>query len=116
MKNTKRLDDRMTVSPQITIDDIPAIRSAGFAAIMCNRPDGEDEGQPAWREIEAAARAVGLKAFFVPLAGRALSGDVLDQFARAIAEVDGPVFAYCRTGARCEMLWNATRSVARAAE
>lgn len=116
MHNARKLDDRMTVAPQITIDDIWAIRAAGFAAIMCNRPDDEDEGQPSWHEIEAAAKAVGLETRFVPLAGRDLTGEALDGFARALAEINGPIFAYCRTGTRCEILWNATQTAARAAE
>lgn len=116
MQNIKKLDDRMTVSPQISVDDISAIRAAGYSAIMCNRPDGEDASQPAWREIEAAARAAGLEARFVPLAGRDITGEALDGFARAMAEIDGAIFAYCRTGTRCEILWNATQTLARAAE
>jgi len=116
MQNIKKLDDFMSVSPQISVADIPAIRAAGFTAIMCNRPDGEDAGQPAFAEIEAAAKAAGLEARFVPMAGRLPTDEALTGFARALAEIRGPIFAYCRTGTRCEILWNATQPLARAAE
>jgi sulfide:quinone oxidoreductase len=116
MQNIKKLNDRMTVGPQISIDDIARIRAAGFTAIICNRPDGEDEGQLPWREIEAAAKAAGLETRFVPQAGRELTKEALDGFAQAIAEIDGAIFAYCRTGTRSEKLWNATQSLTLAAE
>jgi sulfide:quinone oxidoreductase len=32
---------------------------------MCNRPDGEGADQPAFAEIEAAARAAGLEAAYL---------------------------------------------------
>lgn len=116
MLNIKKLNDRMTVSPQITVADIPAIRAAGFKGIMCNRPDGEQIGQPAWSEIEAAARAAGLETRFAPMAGRNPTDAELAGFAEAVEDLDGPIFAYCRSGARCEILWTATQGMARAAE
>lgn len=116
MQNAKMLSETMTVSPQITVDDIAAIRAAGFQAIMCNRPDGEDETQPAWADIQTAAQAAGLETRFVPMTGRIPSDEALSGFAQAMAEIDGPIFAYCRTGTRCEILWNATQPVASAAE
>ena len=51
----KRLTDTLSVSPQITVSDLPAIRAAGFRVIICNRPDGEGADQPTFAEIEAAA-------------------------------------------------------------
>ena len=116
MQNAKQLSESMTVAPQITVEDIAAIRAAGFSAIMCNRPDGEDEGQPNWRDIETAAQAAGLETRFVPMSGRNPTAEALRGFALATAEIDGPIFAYCRTGTRCEILWNATQPMARAAE
>ena len=116
MQNLRKLSDRMSVASQISVEDIPAIRAAGFSAVMCNRPDGEEAGQPAWREIEAAARDAGLEARFAPMAGRYPTDEALTGFARAVEEIDGAILAYCRTGTRSEILWNATQAVAHAAE
>ena len=57
----KKVTEALTVSPQIQVDDIEAIKSAGFRSILCNRPDNEESGQPAFAAVEAAAKAVGIE-------------------------------------------------------
>ncbi|KVT86739.1 NAD(FAD)-dependent dehydrogenase [Burkholderia ubonensis] len=74
--NIRKLTDTLSVSPQITAADLPALSAAGFRAIVCNRPDGEGPDQPTVAEIRAAA-----------------------------APLDAPVLAYCRTGTRSATLW-----------
>ncbi|WP_143137759.1 beta-lactamase hydrolase domain-containing protein, partial [Burkholderia ubonensis] len=53
--NIRKLTDTLSVSPQITAADLPALSAAGFRAIVCNRPDGEGPDQPTVAEIRAAA-------------------------------------------------------------
>ena len=74
-----KVTDALSVSPQITAEDVAAIRDAGFRAIICNRPDGEGADQPNFEEIEAAARAAGLEARYLPVT----SGMVRDEDAAA---------------------------------
>ncbi len=57
----KKINDRVSVSPQISVDDVEAIKAAGFKTIINNRPDGEAPDQPASAEIKAAAKAAGVK-------------------------------------------------------
>lgn len=106
----KKLDDRVTVAPQIALSDIPDIKAAGFAVLMCNRPDGEDFGQPDWADMEAAAKAEGLETSFLPMSTREDALAVRDEFRRVVDEAPGPVFAYCRSGTRCEILWMAAQA------
>ena len=54
------LDAAFLVSPQIQPGDVAAAAAMGVTTIVNNRPDGEEPGQPAGAEIEAAARAAGL--------------------------------------------------------
>ena len=42
----KRLTPTLSVAPQIAPDDLPAAAAAGFTTLICNRPDGEQPGQP----------------------------------------------------------------------
>ena len=37
----KKISDGLSVSPQISADDIKEIARLGFRSIICNRPDGE---------------------------------------------------------------------------
>ena len=107
---TKKLDDAITVAYQIAVEDVQAIRDQGFTVLMCNRPDGEDPGQPLWEDVKSAAEAVGLKTAFLPVASRDDAIAMKEPFKAAMEAADGPVFAYCRTGTRCEILWTLANS------
>ena len=102
----KPISDSLTVSPQITVADIPELARQGYRAIICNRPDGEGADQPTFEEISAAAKSAGMEAAYVPVvAGKVLDADA-DAFGDAMRELPGPVLAYCRTGTRSATLWS----------
>lgn len=101
----RKLTESYSVAPQILASDVPAIAAEGYRSIMCNRPDGEQPGQPPYAEIAAAAAAQGLAVRHVPVVSGAITPDDMDAFNLAIAELPSPVFAYCRSGARCTNLW-----------
>jgi uncharacterized protein (TIGR01244 family) len=103
--DVKRINDAISVSPQISPDDVPAIKAAGFVAIINNRPDGEAPDQPGSAQIEAAARAAGLAYYHIPLGRDGVSPDMVEQTRAALAASSGPVFAYCRSGTRSTTLW-----------
>lgn len=102
----KTISPQVSVADQITVKDLPAIKDAGFRAILCNRPDGEAPDQQSFEEIEAAARQLGLEARFLPVtSGKVTDEDAVD-FGRALMEMPGPVLAYCRTGTRSATAWS----------
>ncbi|RMD92561.1 MAG: TIGR01244 family phosphatase [Alphaproteobacteria bacterium] len=101
----RQLDQGMAVAPQIALPDVAELAKAGFRAVICNRPDGEEPGQPAFAEIAQAAQAAGMAAHHIPIASGQLDLAAAERFARVLDETDGPVFAYCRSGTRSAMLW-----------
>lgn len=101
----KEIAPGFAVSPQITAADLPAIAAAGFRAVICNRPDAEEPGQPPFNEIAEAAKANGLEARYIPVVGGMLTAQDVADFARAMDEVANPVLAYCRSGARSTTIW-----------
>lgn len=102
----RKITDDFSVSPQITPEDVPAIADAGFRAVLCNRPDGEEFGQTPYDAVAEAARAAGLEVRCVPFSSGQLTQDVIEEFQTALAEMPRPVLAYCRTGTRCTMIWS----------
>ncbi|WP_282129596.1 TIGR01244 family sulfur transferase [Roseobacter litoralis] len=102
----RKITEKVTVSPQIMVDDMVAIRDAGFRAIICNRPDGEGADQPSFEEIETAAKAVGIEARYVPVQSGMVKDEDVDALGTALDEVQRPVLAYCRTGTRSATLWS----------
>ena len=102
----KKITEKVTVSPQITSDDMSAIKEAGFRAIICNRPDGEGADQPSFEEIELAAKAAGIEARYVPVQSGMVKDEDVAAFGAALKDLQRPVLAYCRTGTRSATLWS----------
>jgi len=55
-------------------------------------------------EIAEAARSAGLDYVAIPVSGTPELPEI-DAMRQAIAEADGPVLAFCRTGTRCIVTW-----------
>lgn len=105
MKNFTELDEIIAVSPQIEASDIADIAAAGFKSIICNRPDGESGDQTPYSVIEAAAQATSIPIRNIPVVSGAITIDNVRDMKAALAELPKPVFAYCRSGARCTNLY-----------
>lgn len=104
-----KLTDTIAVAGQISAEQVSEIAAAGFRVLVNNRPDGEDAGQPAGSEIEAAALAAGLEYHYLPVSGRDFPGPDVERMAMLLDDSSRPVFAFCRTGTRCANLWVVTR-------
>ena len=101
----KRINDDVSVAPQISPDDMPAIKAAGFTTVINNRPDDESPDQPSSDTMKAAAEAAGLSYHFIPLGREGVSAQMVEEERVALEGSDGPVLAFCRSGTRSTTLW-----------
>jgi sulfide:quinone oxidoreductase len=105
----KKLTTQLSVTQQIQVGNLAAIKAAGFHSIICNRPDGEAADQPTFSEIQAAAKEHGLTAHYLPvLSGRVsdAEGEQFGALMQTLTQTQAqPVLAYCRTGMRSTTLW-----------
>ncbi|KUM25750.1 oxidoreductase [Mesorhizobium loti] len=101
----RQISEDYSVSGQIQPEDIAAIKDAGFKSVICNRPDNEQPGQPSADSVKAAAEAAGLTFRYIPVISGQITMDNVEDQAEALDELEGPVFAYCRSGARCTNLY-----------
>ena len=62
------------VSGQLAPTDIPQLAASGYSMVICMRPDGEGWGQPDFSVIEDAAKAAGLKSYYLPVVPGSVSG------------------------------------------
>jgi sulfide:quinone oxidoreductase len=99
-----RVTPTFSVAAQISADDIARAAAEGFRAIIINRPDGEEPGQPLTSDMKAAAEALGLSFHVEPFSG-APPPAVVAETAEILDAAPGPVLAYCRTGRRSIMAW-----------
>ncbi len=101
----RALTPTYAVSPQITQDDLAAIKAAGYTTIINNRPDGEIPAALHSDAMQAAAEAMGFTFVVNPVISGAMTMDNVTTQQAAIAAADGPVFAYCASGNRCSVVW-----------
>lgn len=100
MMEIRKVDDSFAVVPQMQPDELTALAAEGFTAVICNRPDGEEPGQPALDDMRRAAQDAGLAFHHIPVAGGLFPPAAVAAFAAIRRGTPGKVLGYCRTGAR----------------
>lgn len=63
----RSLSAAYAVSPQISVEDIPALSDAGVTLVICNRPDNEVPPSHQAETIGASVREAGLSFEVLPL-------------------------------------------------
>jgi uncharacterized protein (TIGR01244 family) len=108
----RQIDSNYFVTGQISADHVAALKDAGFSAICCLRPDGEGFGQPAFVEIETAAKAAGLKAYYLPVTPGSMPMQHASRLKQILREEKGKILGYCASGNRATMLYQLARQAA----
>lgn len=107
----RNIDDSYSVTGQITPEDLETIKAQGFKSIVCNRPDDEQPGQPAFAEIADKAAALGLEIKHIPVGPMGLTPDAVSTMVDALDTLPRPMLGYCRSGARSTAIYQATAHI-----
>ncbi|GAB5487845.1 MAG: hypothetical protein Pars2KO_14150 [Parasphingorhabdus sp.] len=102
----RTLNEKVSVSPQITLADVDAAKAEGVTLIVNNRPDGEDPSAPQSADIEAAAKAAGIDYVAIPITHSGFSAPQVDAMIDSLNSAKGKTLAYCRSGTRSTLLWS----------
>ena len=105
-----RLSETCAVAGQIQPDDVAALAQDGYRTIVCNRPDGEELGQPTSADVATQCATHGIAFHHIPIDRSGLTMDMVEQFKSAVESSDGPLLAYCRSGQRSSVIWQASGS------
>ncbi len=108
--NFIQLNNQVSASGQITVDDIAFLKDAGIELLVCNRPDDEDVGQTPFAEIEQAAQEAGLKTDLLAFSSYQISNEDRDQLVKLI-ESGQKIHLYCRSGSRSRRLWRTANKI-----
>jgi len=101
----RKIDETISVSPQITVDQVREAADQGFVMIINNRPEQEEPGQPSGDSIREAARAAGLDYIAIPIAPGGFSAEQIEATRDVLGKAEGPVLAFCRSGTRSTFVW-----------
>ncbi len=102
----RQVNDAFWTSPQIQPEDVAAAAAQGVRAIINNRPDFEEPGQPLGAAIQAQAEALGLAYVAAPVRG-APGPEQIAAMRATLDSADGPVLAFCKSGTRSVLTWAA---------
>lgn len=100
----RKITETYHVSPQIEPSD-PAALAAGYARIICNRPDAENPPALQAEAISAAAKEAGIDFVALPLTHQTMTADNVALQRSLVDDAGGPVLAYCASGTRCSVIW-----------
>lgn len=106
----RKLTVNLAVADQLTLDDLDAVKDAGYKAVVCNRPDEEGEPHTEAEAMAKKANALGLEFRYLPVNGGNITETDVEQHAAVLAEMPAPALTYCRSGTRCAMLWALTET------
>ena len=101
----RSLDDTFAVSPQLAPADLTDVARAGFASVICHRPDGEEDGQPSFEAVARAAAEAGVEIRHQPIGPDGPDDEAVREFEALRRTLPAPVLAYCRSGRRSASLW-----------
>ena len=63
------MSELITISGQITVDDVKSLANQGYKTLVNNRPDGEEPNQPSSDDIAKVAGEYGIEYRHIPFAG-----------------------------------------------
>ena len=97
---------------QLYPEQMKEVAERGFKSVINNRPDYEEGAhQPTAAQIQAATQAQGLTYVFQPVVSGAITQSDVEQFAQYLNELPNPVLAFCRTGNRCNNLYQMAKQM-----
>lgn len=102
----RTLNETISVTGQITAEQVVTLAESGFKTIICNRPDDEQPDQPPYVTIQAAAQKAGVAFYYIPVLASGMTYENVDATRAALADAETPILAYCRSGARSTQLYS----------
>ena len=103
------MSHQVTITAQITPEQVATLAESGIKTIINNRPDGEEPNQPTSAEIAAAAEKSGLAYKEVSFAGNELNQNHVETFADFFNQAEQPILIFCRTGNRSTGIYEAAK-------
>ena len=81
-----KLDDTLTASAQVESENLEELKAQGISVLVCNRPDGEAEEQPAFDALAAQAKQLGIEMLSIAFRPGEQTSEQVDEFAKLLAK------------------------------
>jgi uncharacterized protein (TIGR01244 family) len=102
----KSIDQRFSITGQISLDDLEKIAQSGFKTIVNFRPDGEGgDAQPTSAALSAKAATLGLAYAYIPVIPNQIQPGQVTSLSTVFDQLPQPVLGFCRTGNRAQTVY-----------
>jgi sulfide:quinone oxidoreductase len=100
------LETDVAAAPQVAEADFADIAARGFRSVVNIRPDGEAPDQLPNAQAKRTAEHHGLTFRHLPVMSFNVTDEAaVDDFARLMDDLPGPILFYCGSAMRCTTLW-----------
>ena len=96
---------------QIDPQQVDTLGEQGFKTLIHHRPAGEEPNQPLQTDIATKAQQAGLAYHYLPVVGGQLTREQVEQFAEIFNQAEKPVFMFCRSGNRSNVLFQSAKQL-----
>lgn len=100
----KYINDKVSVSGQISTADLEELKRQGVETIVANRPDNEEAGQIDFATLSSMASVLRMSAVHIPFVEDQMTAHDVDQLANLLKKGQR-VHLFCRSGQRSSVLW-----------
>ncbi|MCG6504282.1 TIGR01244 family sulfur transferase [Kingella sp. SNUBH-2017] len=102
----EKLADYLYVSKQLNERLAKQAAQYEIKTVICNRPDGEEPGQPDFETVRGWLQAAGIEnVVYLPVTMDSINDQLLEEFRETVAKSPAPILAYCRSGTRSTLMW-----------
>ncbi len=106
------MTQHISFAGQLQPQQLKEVAERGFKSVINNRPDYEEGAhQPTAAVIQVAAQEQGLSYVHQPVVSGQITQQDVEAFAKYINELPKPVLAFCRTGNRCNNLYQLAKQM-----
>lgn len=104
--NLKQIDQRYSISDQLTPEDLNALAAQGTTLVVNFRPNGEGgDTQPTSESLASHAAALGMAYAHIPVLPNQATTQHVAQLQALLIAHPGPVVGFCRTGNRANTVY-----------
>ncbi|XQW83884.1 TIGR01244 family sulfur transferase [Thalassotalea piscium] len=101
----QQLSKYVYIADQVNTSDIETLKALGIHAVINNRPDNEEVGQPLSDELSKSMKASGIEYAYLPITPCVYTETNIEEFSVLFNAMKKPILLFCRTGNRAVNLW-----------
>ena len=108
---SKALNDRVSVTGQMTVDKFKHLLEQGFQSVIVNRPDHEQGNTTTANQLRNIAEQSQVSLIYQPVISGQISDHDAQEFAKYYNSLPKPILLVCKSGSRSTVLFNRAKSL-----